>query len=286
MGAPSTTAASLAGLRRLLGATAAAAVLAGCGPSLRLTRPTPARGDLGGARTFALAVTTDMQRAAETSVLTGILKGEVPLPVPVHEVLRSTLTSRLQSMGFTLCPAAPCGDGTLTARLSESSVNTELVKGGLLTHVRLKADVALAKADGTTPYDFNFRVKRNGPPERAPALVVEACEAIAEMFEETLRPGSLTVTLPLEDGGPLSVGVNMLLSGNTTGAIDSFGRLTQEQPHLAGAWYDLGVAYEVRGEWGPALVAYEQAAARERKQHYLDAARDARRNAGAQSSGQ
>jgi tetratricopeptide (TPR) repeat protein len=71
----------------------------------------------------------------------------------------------------------------------------------------------------------------------------------------------------------------MLLSSQWDSAISYFTQLTQQEPDNAGAWYDLGVAWEAFGDWGQALAAYEQAASRERKRTYLDAVTAARRRA-------
>ena len=138
------------------------------------------------------------------------------------------------------------------------------------------------QSDGAEPYDFSFWDRRTGRVEEAPLLVRASADAIANSFARTLLPGTAKSTLPLEDGGPLSPGVNMLLSSNWTGAIGYFTVLTQQQPDLSGAWYDLGVAYEANGDWAQALAAYEQAAARDRKRTYLDAVSAARRMAPAQ----
>ena len=251
----------------------------GCAPVLHLTRPTPPQASLGNVRTLSVSVSTDMAKAVENSVISGLMMGEVPVPVPFDGAVKERLSARLEQFGYGVCPAAPCGEGAMTVRLTESAVNTELTSNGLRSNVRLTARVKVKQADGQEPYDFTFWDRRSGRVEDAPLLVRAAAESIAASFGATLLPGREKSELPLEDGGPLSPGVNMLLSSNWDGAIGYFTQLTQQQPELPGAWYDLGVAWEARGDWGQALVAYEQAAARDRKRTYLDAVDAARRMA-------
>jgi hypothetical protein len=258
------------------------ALSSACAPALHLTRPTPPEGDFGNVRTLSVTVSTDLGKAVENAVVTGLVLGEVPVPIPVDRILKERLVARLQALGYGVCGEAPCGDGAMTVRLTESSVGTEFTGTSMRSNARITAKVVVMQNDGQTPYDFNFWDRRSGRVEEAPLLVQTCADTIAARFEATLRPGRQASTLPLRDGGPLSPGVNMLLSDNWNGAIAFFSQLTQQQPDLDGAWYDLGVAWEAQGDWGQALAAYEQAAARSRRDMYVDAVQAARRMAPAQ----
>lgn len=269
---------------RLLPAVLLLVLAVGCAPALHLTRPTPPQGNFGNVRTLSVTVSTDMGRAVESSVVTGLMMGEIPVPIAVDGVVKERLSLRLEQLGYAVCPAAPCGEGEMTVRLLESAVNPELTSSGLRSNVRLKARVKVKQLDGQEPYDFTFWDRRSGRVEEAPLLVRNSAESIAASFAATLMPGRQASTLPLEDGGPLRPGVNMLLSDNWDGAIAYFTQLTQQQPDLSGAWYDLGVAWEAYGDWAQALSAYEQAAARDRKRSYIDAVDSARRMAPARTA--
>lgn len=247
-----------------------------CAPVLLITRPVASEGTFGSVRTLSVDVATDMKKAVEHSVLTGLVMGEIPIPVPVNTAVKNRLVSKLQGLGYVVCEA-PCGDGTLQVRLTESSVNSEFTRDGPRVNVRLAARAVVHQNDGREPYDFSFWANRSGRAEEAGLIVQNAAEAIASRFEQSLVPGTSTARLPLEDGGELTMGVNYLLSGNLEGALGYLQQLTQSQPQLAGAWYDLGVAWEARGDWGQALTAYERAAALQRKNLYLDAVVTARR---------
>lgn len=251
----------------------------GCAPTLRFTRPTPPEASLGNVRTLSVSVTTDVGKNVENAVVSGLLTGEIPVPVSVDRVMKDRLSARLQELGYVVCPEAPCGEGAMTVRLTESAVGTEFTGSGLRSHSRITARIKVKQHDGQEPYDFTFWDRRSGRVDEAPALVRGSADSIAQSFAVKLLPGRQRAELTLEDGGPLSQGVNLLLSSNWDGAISYFTQLTQQQPDLGGAWYDLGVAWEACGDWGQALAAYEQAAQRSRKRMYLDAVDSARRMA-------
>ncbi len=253
-----------------------AALALGCAPTLRYNRQLPPRASLEPLRSLSLDARSDMKNVAQQAVMGGLLRGEIPIPVPTHPAVAIALRARLQQLGFTVCTPAPCGDGAMTVELLESEVNGRMTDSGAMARVRLKARVLVTPTQGEPVYDWDFSATRNGRQGDAGQLVASAAEGIADTFASTLLPGREQVRLQLEDGGALSPGVNMLLSSNWDGAVAYFSQLTREQPELDGAWYDLGVACEGKGDWVGALGAYEQASARSRKSHYLSAVRAAR----------
>ncbi len=255
---------------------AAALVLAGCAPTLRFSRPSPPEASFGAVRALSVDVSTNVKRSVETSVIKGMARGEIPVPVPMHTVVRSSLVQTLEGLGYEICPAAPCGEGAMDVVLTESSVGTEWTRSGPVAHARITARIKVRQSDGVETYDYTFWARRSGSPGEAPALVKICADLIADRMLGTLSPGRERVERPLEDGGELTTGVNMLLSSNWGGAAAYVSDLVRRQPDLDGAWYDLGVAFESQGDWPQALAAYEQAAARERKRSYLDAVATAR----------
>lgn len=250
----------------------------GCATVLKVRVPTGPEASLGAVKTLSLDVATDMSRSVERSIVSGLTRGAVPIPVPVHSVVKERLASRLEQLGYAVCPAAPCGDGAMSVELVESDVNTEFTQNGPRVRAHVKARVKVTQGtDGALVYDYSFWDTRSGSADRAGQLVGLVADHIANRFVATLTPGVQRVEFHLEDGGPLTTGVNMLMSSNWDGAVAYFTDLTRQQPELDGAWYDLGVAWEVKGDWTQALGAYEQAAARARKRVYLDAVANARR---------
>lgn len=254
-------------------------VFSGCQTVLRFSRPAPPEGDFGTVRTMSVEVKTAVGRTVENAVVNGLFRGEVPVPIRVDTQLKEKLEQRLTALGYVVCPAAPCGDGAMVVTLTQSEVGNDFTREGPRAHSRIACTMRLTQANGQTPYDFNFWDRRSGSIGEAGSLVRTSVDNIINRFEGTLQPGRAHAELPLEDGGSLGPGVNMLLSSNWRGAIQYFTEVTRGEPQNDGAWYDLGVAWEAEGDWSQALVAYEQAAALNRKNNYLAAVATARANA-------
>jgi hypothetical protein len=263
-------------MRRTFELLMAVMALSGCQTVLRFTRPAPPEGDFGGVRTLSVEVKTAVGQTVETAIVGGLMRGEVPVPIRVDTQLKARLEQRLAALGYTVCPAAPCGEGVMVVTLTQSEVGNDFTREGPRAHSRIACTMRLTQSNGQVPYDFNFWDRRSGSIGEAGSLVRTSVDTILNRFEGTLQPGRASAELPLEDGGSLDPGVNMLFSSNWRGAIEYFSALTQREPQNDGAWYDLGVAWEAEGDWAQALFAYEQAAALKRKRNYLDAVDTAR----------
>lgn len=250
--------------------------LTGCAPSLYVTRPTPPAASLGPVRTVAVEASSDMRQSVGDAVMKGVFMGTISIPIATHTAVANKVKQSLAQLGYQTCEPAPCGDGTFRIQVVESAVDNQITSSGPRARAFIKARMFMTLPDGQVPFDYSYWDTQYGSSGRAAQLVDMVAANLAGRFVGTLSPGSERVEFPLDDGGDLSVGVNMLLSSNWDGAIAYFSDLTQKQPELAGAWYDLGVAHEVKGNWPQALGAYEQAAARNRKQYYLQAVSNAR----------
>lgn len=256
-----------------------AATTTACAPVLHLRRPTPPDATFGTVRTMAVSVKTDVARAVDNAVATGILAGELPLPVPADQVLRGRLIERLEQLGYAVCPAAPCGDGELEATMLESAVGTRFTQNGVQATVRLRARVKVRQANGEEPYDYTFWDSRSGDVANAPHLVLGSANAMVNSLERTLQPGWAHYDIPLEGGGLLDSGVRLLKDAQWQAAIAYFSDLVARQPNFDGAWYDLGVAWEGEGDWAQALAAYQRAADLNPRRNYTDAVANALRYA-------
>ena len=253
-------------------------VLSGCAPTLYVTRPTAPEATLGPVRTVSVEASSNMGQSVGDAVVKGLFMGTISVPIATHTAVANKVKSRLAQLGYQVCEPGPCGDGVFHVNVLESAVDNQLTSSGPRARVFIKARMFVTLPDGQIPFDYNFWDTRYGSSGQAGQLVDAVANTLATRFANTLLPGSERVEFPLDDGGDLSPGVNMLMSSNWDGAIAYFTDLTQKQPDLAGAWYDLGVAHEVKNEWPQALNAYEQAAARSRKQYYLQAVSTARAN--------
>lgn len=253
-------------------------VLSGCAPSLYVTRATAPQATLGPVRTVSVEASSNMSQSVGDAVMKGLFMGTISVPIATHTAVASKVRGRLAQLGYQVCEPAPCGDGVFHVNVVESAVDNQITSSGPRARAFIKARMFVTLPDGQTPFDYTFWDTQYGSSGRAAQLVDAVATQLAGRFEATLLPGSERVKFPLDDGGDLSPGVNLLLSSNWDGAIAYFSDLTQKQPELAGAWYDLGVAYEVKNQWPQALGAYEQAAARSRKSYYLQAVSTARAN--------
>lgn len=250
-------------------------VSSGCTTTLRLTRPGPPEGTFGGARTLSVSTVT-AGKTAGNAVLQGLILAEVPITINAEALVKERIVARLQRLGYSVCGDKPCGDGAMQVALTESEVAAALSSAGLRATSRLRVNVKVRAADGSEPYDFDFWDSRSGSVAEAPMLVEACADTVANRFERTLLPSQQVSRLPLEDGGALSGGVNLLLAGSYLNATSYFEDLTRRDPQLDGAWYDLGVAYEAQGLWPQAAAAYEHAAMLKRSKTYLDAVETAR----------
>ncbi len=243
-----------------------------CASTLVYRRPLPPEGSFGDVKTLSVEARSDMKQAVKQAVTSGLLRGEVPIPIPTHPVVAAALERTVRQLGYEVCEPAPCGDGTMEIELLESAVNKHFSSDGSYTRARLMAQVKVTPHGATEPvYSWTFTSTRTGGVDEAARLVAGAAEGIAETFSSTLLPREERISVKLEDGDELAPGVNLLLSSQWEAATQFFSELVREQPGHDGAWYDLGVACEANGDHVCALSAYQQAAALARKKHYLAA---------------
>ena len=195
--------------------------------------------------------------------------------------------------------AAPCGDGALEVALDEARFTEQVIPASKVDP-ELEAKVAAVVASGgftsdaTVPQKlltagFKTRVtftQQDGVvmyrrPQNLEKSVVgtmaefsrQVTRELAAAFEEQLSRHAPFAPVLLEGGGPLNAGLALLHESKWKEARDSFHKLAQEQPDLDGAWYDLGFASEVQGDWSAALTAYREALKRApQKSHYEEAA--------------
>jgi hypothetical protein len=253
----------------------------------RLSAPKAA---LGTARTVYVAVTP-----AATDVVPD-------QPEKVSATVARRLSERLTAIGYAVCPQLPCGDGVLQVVVEESSFNTtremphlpdfammeaamNAVRGtGSATtvttttrvpvNVQLRVRLTFEQPDGSVGFRRTF-TKLTSRQGTVGEVMKESIESVVKSLEDLLARQAPVSMVPLEVGGPLNRGVELLHKHDWAGAVTYFTELTGTQPDLDGAWYDLGFALEAENAWGPALEAYREAAKRAQKPHYESAVRTA-----------
>ena len=225
-------------------------------------------------RTVALDVRTNLGDRAVNAVFS-TLTGSLAIPADLESTLREKVTSRLTNeVGVRVCTPSPCGVGTLELVLIESSLGLE--KGNAVGKVTIR--VAL-NINGAVTYRDTIWSRQTDGLIGAPVLLERASDAVAGVLARAFMPGQMTVRLPVEDDGALAPAAQRLLAGNPDAAESLLNEVLAADPGNAGAYYDLGLVAEVRGDFAKAAAMYREAANREGKERYFSAADAADREA-------
>ncbi len=259
-------------LLRTLWLSLALVALAGCTQTLRITRRAPPTIDLGGAQPVGLSITSDVGQNVTSAVMTGLLTGQLNVPVDPVGNLTEKLMKRLPEAGVPVCGAAPCGEVTLEARVVEATVAPETHDGVLRTHAKLRAKVRVLRKDGSVLYEDEYWSSQNNRVDLSAEVLPRAADGLATRVAQDFLPNQVTAVRPVDDDGALEPGAAMLLSGNIDGAEQYLNEVLAREPNNAGAYYDLGLCAEVRNDVPRAKQLYEQAIARSPKRRYVDAA--------------
>lgn len=246
----------------------------GCRSTLRISRGVPPQADLGPNRVLALIVRTNVGDQTANAVFSA-LAGHLAVPADVEPNLREKVVNRLTNdVGIQVCAPAPCGAGTLELVLTESSLGLE--KGRAVGKISTRVFLTI---NGQITYQDTIWSRQRDVIEAAPVLLDRASDAVAQLLATAFMPSRVTVKMTVEDDGPLSAGADRLLSGNLEGAENLFNEVVAQDPRNAGAYYDLGLIAEVRGDFARAAMLHRQAAALNGKRRYEAAAQSAERDA-------
>jgi len=254
-----------------------------CAPVLKIRRLAAPQAALGTARTVLVHVTPASTDAIPDQ------------PEKLSELVRRQVSERLTASGYAVCPQAPCGDGVLEVAIEQASFGSaremphlpsfammdaavKAVRGGSSATVtdaapdeqataQLLMRFTLVQPDGTVGFRRSIDQSVSRPGKVGPVLK-EAVDGAVKWFGDLLVRQAPVAMVPLEGGGELNHGVELLHKADWAGAVAWFTELTRTQPELDGAWYDLGFALEAQGAWKPALDAYREAAKRAKKPHY------------------
>lgn len=252
--------------------------LTGCAPSLYVTRWAAPEASLGAVRVLGITVDTSAKHQVTNALVTGLFTGQLTVPSDPAPLLQRHLAQRLPEVGVTVCPSVPCGDATLAVEVRESSVGGGPTKNGdLRVDARLAVRVRVTARDGAELLAWRYDEHAWDRMDAADQVLERAADGIALQLVRTLSPRQVRERIPLEDAGPLQQGVKLLLGGDTDGAERYLLELAQQQPGLAGVFYDLGVIAEVRGDYARAASFHRQALQRDARRLYFDAAESAER---------
>lgn len=216
-------------------------VVSGCAPRLALTVRRPATVSLGPARSVA------------------ILTHDTRTGVVMRERVRFLLAPDAHFTLVPMCGERSCQPVDAFLRLYERQPQVVVTKGGQQQlSVVVETDVVSATSTPLVPKRERYRqgALSAEPPERTAERL--ASDAAAEFARELLHPAS-TEWLVFDDGAPFRLGVKQALEGRLDAAQRTFEELIANNPQTAGAYFNLALVLEARGEAARARTNYQQA---------------------------
>lgn len=103
-------------------------------------------------------------------------------------------------------------------------------------------------------------------------ILTDLSDTICKKFVRMIAPYYVTESRQIEPGqGNIQVGNNYATSGLWPEAIEAWTQALKEQPQEPASFYNLGVAYEIEGDYEKAEAAFKKALALKQKKVYMDA---------------
>ena len=103
-------------------------------------------------------------------------------------------------------------------------------------------------------------------------ILSDLSEAICKKFVRMIAPYYVTENRTIEPGeGSIEVGKNYATSGLWPEAIEAWTTAIREQPQIPAGYYDLGLAFEIQGDYDRAEASYKKALGLKQKKLYMDA---------------
>lgn len=263
--------------------------MSGCGPALTIRRLAPPKVALAANKLELKVINHGSENVAGT--------GE-----RVSDAMVKGATAHLELAGYSVCSPSPCGDGVLELTITESSFvlqpqqespqsvamkaqleaamaaygfpsgNAVWTSSDSIVKAKLELTAQLTLPTGKITFKRTAQRLLDDRGKAPSTVMKETIEVVSKELFEPLRRNTPVAQVPLEGGGPLNRGVELLHERKFAEAASYFAELSKSQPELDGAFYDLGFALEAQSAWAPALAAYREAAQRApNKVHYAAA---------------
>lgn len=258
-----------------------------CAPRLYLRHDTPPVLDTGGVTAVTLQGVTPQAGPNVLQVLIDPLSG---LAAAMLEPELVSMTERelgrtcaLAVVNRCLTQPCPTPEGSLTVHLHSVQATGGTAPGpqqtnGVALQVRTDATFTLTRNDGTRIFSHQYWGSQSGPVptlardgrnnyaealasvQNAARLANAAMHSMVNRFVAELLPGNTTDTLLLADPEPLKPAVKAAVDGDLEGAMQQHRAWVEKNPNDGRAWANIGAILSVRGEFQPAIEAYERAA--------------------------
>lgn len=254
-----------------------ALVTTACAPGVYVRRLVPAPQNLGTARTLALVQVRGDVIGVEALVAPELKKQVLArkhfvLVDMVPRRLALTIPPRGQRAEVSVVTEAAQADYYLVATLTElRQYTTPVVRADETRHRaegQARLAVELVRADGLSlgmwtamgtargPDPFSREAETTAPPTDLPQRA--AAVAIGK-FLDAITPRFVTEKIVFEDAEDLRPGIKLAEAEDFEGAKKLWQELVARVPTHAGAVYNIGVIYEVQGEYEGAKQWYRRA---------------------------
>jgi len=138
--------------------------------------------------------------------------------------------------------------------------------------VNIETGELIASKAKSKSYDSGKLVEGRGRLKPQDAILHDLMSDITKEFSRQIAPYTVLEKLALESGkGSIKVGVQYARNGLWDEAIDVFKSAVKEQPQNSNAHYNLGIAYQVVGDFDSAEKEFNKAIALKNKNLYFRA---------------
>ena len=138
--------------------------------------------------------------------------------------------------------------------------------------VNIETGELIASKAKSKSYDSGKLIEGRGRLKPKDAILHDLMSDIVKDFARQIAPYSVIEKLALESGkGPIKVGVQYARNGLWDEAINAFKTAVRQQPQNSNAHYNLGIAYQVVGDFDNAEKEFNKAIALKNKNLYFRA---------------
>ncbi len=138
--------------------------------------------------------------------------------------------------------------------------------------VNIETGQLIASKAKSKSYDSGKVVEGKGTLKSRDAIINDLMADIVKEFAKEIAPYVVMEKHPLESGsGSTKIGVQYAKNGLWDEAIAAFNRAIKEQPKNSGAWYNLGIACMVTGDYDKAEMLFNKAIELKNKNLYFQA---------------
>lgn len=274
--------------RRTFTLAVLAVLVAACAPGINIRRQVPARFNLGASRRIAVLRTVGPPPAPDVLVrqlsqavaagkhfqLYAAMDRGLSFVIPElgRTVEVGSLRQQIDADVYLIAEVRDFREGTVEEGTSDGGVKTRAAGFATVNFQVVKSDGRVLVYQDYTQVAKAPDAKPNQPPPQVD-LRERALSAVTSRFLADISPRYVTEKIELDGDGDLKPGLEAADRGDLAGAQELWRQVLQANPGHAGAVFNIGVAYEVMGEYEKAAEHYQRAGQLNPKPLYLEAQR-------------